>query len=235
MDPAFKFHFAEPENLGVNGSIIQLKNVSFGYDPKKPLFTEVSMDITTQSRIVVLGPNGIGKSTLLHCIHGDIKPSVGEVYRHRNLKIGYFAQYFVDQLDLSVSPLEHLQKLFPTEREEHLRGQLGSFGIVQKLQTQKIGALSGGQKSRVIFATQTFSKPQILLLDEPTNHLDMNSVDALVGALMDYEGGVVVISHDQYLIQSLDPELWVISKGKITKCEDTFEDYLESMIARLKL
>jgi len=226
---SFKFNFPEPEYLGVHGPLLQLSNIEFGYD-SKILFSNVSMNINLESRIVILGPNGIGKSSLLQIINGNLNPMKGEVYRYRNLQIGYFAQHFVEQLDLSLTPLQHLLKLFPDQREDKLRGHLSSYGLSGKLAVQQILTLSGGQKARLIFATITWKKPHILLLDEPTNHLDMNTIDALLEAIKNFKGGVVIVSHDQHMIENLQPQLWSVDKGRLIRYEDTLKNYVKKLV-----
>lgn len=232
-----RFHFEAPDNLGTHGPVLQLSHVTFGYEKSgKPLFQDVSMDITTSSRIAILGRNGAGKSTFVQCILGTLTPTSGSIYRHQNLKIGYFSQHHVEQLDLSLTPLQHMTLLFGKDfKEDKLRAQLGAFGISGKLATQQIKTLSGGQKSRVSLATEAFKRPHIFLLDEVTNHLDMHSIDAIIAGLQEFEGGIVLISHDQFAVQCVAKELYVLEKGKLINFHDDFEGCIEHILDSAKV
>ena len=172
--------------------------MTFTYEgTTRPIFENVTFQVEMGSRIALLGPNGIGKSTFLSVLNSTLEPQAGEIYRHHNLKIGYFAQHHVDALENVLTPLQHMQKLAPLAKEQELRALLGSFGITGALAVQPIGTLSGGQKSRVVFATISYKRPHILLLDETKNHLDMETIEALVKTLKEFNGGIVVVTHDQ--------------------------------------
>ena len=220
-----------------------------------PIFENVAFDVTMGDRIALLGPNGIGKSTFLSVLNNTLEPQVvgagrggdcqGEIYRHHNLVIGYFAQHHIDALESTLSPLQHMMKIAPQSSEQELRGLLGSFGITGQLaiqvglrgrsEKQPIGTLSGGQKSRVVFATLSYYRPHILLLDEPTNHLDMDTVEALVTTLKEFNGGLVIVSHDQYLVEEVCNKLYVIDeKRHIHLFEGTFENYKKYSLRNYK-
>ncbi|PPQ89417.1 hypothetical protein CVT25_002183 [Psilocybe cyanescens] len=198
-----------PEPFNFPGSsFLQLSEVSFRYDPKPSspmVINNVSLDIGPQARIGFLGPNGCGKSTLMNLLAGELKPIVGEVKKHHRLRIGYFSQHTVDQLDLSVSALQHLAKSFPdiVITEGEARSHFGSCGISGDPVTRPIRTLSGGQRNRVALALVTFHRPHVLLLDEITNHLDMGTVESLVESLCEFEGALVVVSHDVWFLKQV--------------------------------
>ena len=227
----FKFKFPPVERLRYQGPLLQLDNVTFSYDgPKgKPVLSNVSLDVTAGTKIAVVGKNGAGKSTLMGLIRGTLQPtSGGEVFRHHALQVAFYTQHHVEQLDLSLSPVEHIKKSFPQEdlSETTVRSQLGKYGISGRTALQRMETLSGGQRSRVVFATVTWGQPQVLLLDEPTNHLDFESIRALSEALQEFGGAVVLISHNQALVQAVAPDnILMVSRGLVKKFPGTFEEY----------
>ena len=192
------------------------------------LLDTVSVSLDAQSRVAIVGPNGAGKTTFLKLITGDLSPSSGLVHRNPRLKIGYFNQQFVEQLDFSQTPVECLAQRFPGKSDEEYRRQLGAMGLSGPLALQSIMTLSGGQKSRLVLAALCLTRPHLLILDEPTNHLDMDSIDALVDALATFEGGVIAVSHDKRFVSLLGrkskseedssstAEIWVCQDGKVT-------------------
>ncbi|PNH01238.1 ABC transporter F family member 3 [Tetrabaena socialis] len=173
------------------------------------------------------GPNGIGKSTLLNLISGKLQPTVGTITRNTRVgvRLATFSQHHVDGLDLSLTPLQIMARTFPDIKEPELRGHLSSFGVPATLAGQAMYTLSGGQKSRVAFAKMTFTKPHILLLDEPSNHLDIDAVNALIQGLATFKGGVLMVSHDQFLIESTVDELWMCEEGFVSPFRGTFDEY----------
>ncbi|KAJ1975518.1 ATP-binding cassette, regulator of translational elongation [Dimargaris verticillata] len=209
------FRFPDPEAL--SPPILQMDEVGFGYTPEKRILSGVNIDMQMNSRIAVVGPNGAGKSTMLKLLIGKLDPVTGMVHRHGRLRIAYFTQHHVDQLDMDLSPVAYMAKAFPGRSEQEYRAQLGAFGISGMTGLQTIQTLSGGQKSRVAFACLAIQQPQMLILDEPTNHLDMDSIDALTKALRDFDGGVVVVSHDERFINAVTEELWVCDGGALHK------------------
>ncbi|KAJ1972958.1 ATP-binding cassette, regulator of translational elongation [Dimargaris xerosporica] len=209
------FRFPDPEAL--SPPILQMDEVGFGYTPEKRILSGVNIDMQMNSRIAVVGPNGAGKSTMLKLLIGKLDPVTGMVHRHGRLRIAYFTQHHVDQLEMDLSPVAYMAKAFPGRSEQEYRAQLGAFGISGMTGLQTIRTLSGGQKSRVAFACLAIQQPQMLILDEPTNHLDMDSIDALTKALRDFDGGVVVVSHDERFINAVTDELWVCDGGALHK------------------
>ncbi|XP_068945424.1 ATP-binding cassette sub-family F member 3 isoform X2 [Petaurus breviceps papuanus] len=205
--------------------VLQLDEVGFHYDPQHPVFNCLSVSADLESRICVVGENGAGKSTMLKLLMGDLAPVTGIRHAHRNLKIGYFSQHHVEQLDLNVSAVELLARKFPGRPEEEYRHQLGRYGISGELAVRPVASLSGGQKSRVAFAQMTMSCPNFYILDEPTNHLDMETIEALGRALTSFRGGVILVSHNEHFIRLVCQELWVCEGGGVTRVEGGFDHY----------
>ncbi|GLJ41053.1 hypothetical protein SUGI_0849910 [Cryptomeria japonica] len=229
-DPDYKFEFPTPEDRP-SAPIISFSDASFGYAGGPLLFKNLNFGIDLDSRLSMVGPNGIGKSTLLKLISGDLQPSSGTVFRSAKVRMAVFSQHHVDGLDLSNTPLLYMMRCFPGVVEQKLRAHLGSFGITGNLALQPMYTLSGGQKSRVAFAKITFNKPHILLLDEPSNHLDLDAVEALIQGLVLFQGGVLMVSHDEHLISGSVDELWAVSQGRVTPFHGTFQDYKKSLKA----
>ncbi|NXL49133.1 ABCF3 protein, partial [Podilymbus podiceps] len=205
--------------------ILQLDEVDFYYDPSHYIFCSLSVSADLESRICVVGENGAGKSTMLKILMGELAPVRGIRHAHRNLKIGYFSQHHVDQLDLNISAVELLARKFPGKTEEEYRHQLGSYGVSGELAVRPVASLSGGQKSRVAFAQMTMSCPNFYILDEPTNHLDMETIEALAKALNKFRGGVILVSHDERFIRLVCQELWVCENATVTRIEGGFDQY----------
>ncbi|KAL2947225.1 hypothetical protein AAZX31_20G059300 [Glycine max] len=214
-DPDYKFDFPTPEDRP-GAPIISFSDASFGYPGGPILFKNLNFGIDLDSRIAMVGPNGIGKSTILKLIAGDLQPSSGTVFRSAKVRIAVFSQHHVDGLDLSSNPLLYMMRCYPGVPEQKLRAHLGSFGVTGNLALQPMYTLSGGQKSRVAFAKITFKKPHIILLDEPSNHLDLDAVEALIQGL---------VLHDEHLISGSVEELWVVSDGRVAPFHGTFQDY----------
>lgn len=223
-DPDYKFEFPTPDDRP-GPPIISFSDASFGYPGGPIMFKNLNFGIDLDSRIAMVGPNGIGKSTILKLIAGDLQPTSGTVFRSAKVRIAVFSQHHVDGLDLSSNPLLYMMRCYPGVPEQKLRSHLGSLGVTGNLALQPMYTLSGGQKSRVAFAKITFKKPHIILLDEPSNHLDLDAVEALIQGLVLFQGGVLMVSHDEHLISGSVEELWVVSQGKVTPFHGTFQDY----------
>ncbi|XP_022736612.1 ABC transporter F family member 3 [Durio zibethinus] len=223
-DPDYKFEFPTPDDRP-GPPIISFSDASFGYPGGPTLFRNLNFGIDLDSRIAMVGPNGIGKSTILKLIAGELQPTSGTVFRSAKVRIAVFSQHHVDGLDLSSNPLLYMMRCYPGVPEQKLRGHLGSFGVTGNLALQPMYTLSGGQKSRVAFAKITFKKPHIILLDEPSNHLDLDAVEALIQGLVLFQGGILMVSHDEHLISGSVDELWVVSAGKVNPFHGTFQDY----------
>jgi len=198
-------------------------------------FKQMDFCVDLQSRIALVGPNGVGKSTLLKLMSGQLKETTGYVHRHRNLRIARFSQHHVDQLVMEQTPLQYFGTLFKDPNPQDVRQHLARFGLTGKLPLHPIASLSGGQKSRVALAELAWKLPHILLLDEPTNHLDMEMIESLGTALEEFEGGIVLVSHNQRLIELVCNELWVCNRdGTVKRFEGEFLDYKKMVISEIE-
>ncbi|BFZ23443.1 hypothetical protein BsWGS_26482 [Bradybaena similaris] len=224
--------FSECEKL--SPPILQLDDVTFYYSKEKVLFNKVCVNANMDSRICIVGDNGAGKTTLLKLLLAELEPCSGFRHAHRNLRIGYFSQHHVDQLDMSVHSVQLLANRFPGQAQEVYRNQLGSFGVSGDLALRPVSSLSGGQKSRVAFAVMSMTSPNFFILDEPTNHLDMETIEALGDALNKFQGGVILVSHDERLIRNICKELWVVSGGKVTSLEGGIDEYKRLVLMELE-
>ena len=230
-DPQYLFHFPEP--AAVNPPVIGFHDVTFAYPskPDKPIFRDVSFGFDMDSRVALVGPNGVGKTTLLNLMQGVLDPQTGHVSRNPKVRMAAFSQHHVDDLDMTATPVSYMQGCFSGAPAQELRNHLGSFGISGTLATQTIFTLSGGQKSRVALAKITWGKPGLLLLDEISNHLDIESVDALIQGLSLFKGGVLLISHDEHLITNAADEIWVAGgDGRLLPWKGTFQEYKNTLL-----
>ncbi|GFU36164.1 ATP-binding cassette sub-family F member 1 [Nephila pilipes] len=225
-----KFHFPNPPPL--NPPILGLHNVNFAYSGQPPLFKNLDFGIDMQSRVAIVGPNGVGKTTFLRLLTGVLPPTQGEQRQNHRLRIGKFDQHSGEQLNLDESPVEYLQRLFNLNYQD-ARKQLGSYGLVSHGHTIKINDLSGGQKARVALAELALRAPDVLILDEPTNNLDIESIDALAEAISAFEGGVVIVTHDERLIRETNCQLWIIENQNIDEIDGDFDDYRKELLESL--
>lgn len=223
-----------PDVEKLNPPILQLDEVTFYFSKEKVLFISVNLNANMESRICIVGENGAGKTTLLKLLLGNLDPIKGHRHAHRNLRIGYFTQHHVDQLDMGQSSVELLASRFPGMTSEVYRGQLGSFGVSGDFSLRPVSSLSGGQKSRVAFSVMSMANPNFFILDEPTNHLDMETIEALGDALNKFKGGVVLVSHDERLIRKICKELWVVSQGMVKSLEGGIDEYKAIVQAELE-
>ncbi|XP_036343718.1 LOW QUALITY PROTEIN: ATP-binding cassette sub-family F member 1-like [Rhagoletis pomonella] len=225
-----KFRFPEPSQL--QPPILGIHNVTFAYEGQKPLFVNTDFGIDLTSRVAIVGPNGVGKSTFLKLLLGELEPQKGEQRKNHRLRVGRFDQHSGEHLTAEESAAEYLQRLFNLQHEK-ARKALGSFGLVSHAHTIKMKDLSGGQKARVALAELCLSAPDVLILDEPTNNLDIESIDALAEAINEYEGGVIIVSHDERLIRETGCTLYVIEDQTINEIDGEFDDYRKEVLDAL--
>ena len=222
IDSPFHFEFFKPER--VSNPLIKVEKASLGY-AEKIILDGVSLSIKPGDRLALLGPNGAGKSTLIKLLAGQSSASKGSIDAAESLKIGYFAQHQLEQLDPSASPLLHLQRLDKKATERDLRNFLGGFGFHADKTLEAVKPFSGGEKARLVLAILVYQKPNLLLLDEPTNHLDIEMRHALSSALQDYTGAMIIVSHDRHLLRTITDQFLLVADGKITPFEGDLEDY----------
>ena len=222
------FTFPEPEEL--SPPIINMEGVAVGYGG--PLILKnLSLRIDQDDRIALLGRNGEGKSTLSKLLAGKLKPAMGKMVSSSKLRIGYFAQHQVDELHIDETPLQHIMRLRPAEGQPRLRARLAGFGLMADQAETVVGRLSGGQKARLSLLLATIDAPHLLILDEPTNHLDMESREALVEALTQYSGAVILVSHDMHLLGLVADRLWLVKGGAVTPYTEDLEAYRRQLLA----
>jgi len=218
------FHFEFPESPAAGNPLITLDNVSLGYG-NNPILNGVTLSIAPGDRIGLLGPNGAGKSTFVRALAGDLKPLSGEILIGANVRMGYFAQHQLEQLDLNASPLLHLRRLSPNASEQKLRRFLGGFDFRGDMATEAVGPRSGGEKARLVLALLVWQAPNLLLLDEPTNHLDLEMRHALTMALQGFEGAVITVSHDRHLLENTVTSYTLVANGNAREFDGDLNDY----------
>ncbi|HWD30062.1 ATP-binding cassette domain-containing protein [Pseudomonas caricapapayae] len=222
VDSPFDFVFRESEKI--SSPLLDLSEGRLGYGDKT-ILEKVKLQLTPGARIGLLGPNGAGKSTLIKNLAGELEPLSGRLVRGENLSVGYFAQHQLDSLDNKASPLLHLQRLAPTEREQTLRDFLGGFDFRGARIDEPVLNFSGGEKARLALALIAWERPNLLLLDEPTNHLDLEMRLALTMALQEFSGAVLVVSHDRHLLKSTTDDFLLVADGKVETFDGDLDDY----------
>ena len=216
-----KFSFPNPREL--SPPILGAYDVLFAYG-ENVIFEHLEFGINMNSRVAIVGPNGVGKSTLLNLLIGKLEPQSGEVRKNHSLRIGVFNQHASEQLTHDETPASYLMRKFNIDYQ-FARRTLGRYGLSSHAHIIKIEDLSGGQKARVVFAELSLMEPDVLILDEPTNNLDIESIEALIEAINDYQGGVIIVSHDMRLIQDANCTLWIVEDKTINEIDGNFEDY----------
>lgn len=221
VDNPFHFSFRAPESLP--NPLLKMEKVSAGYGDRI-ILESIKLNLVPGSRIGLLGRNGAGKSTLIKLLAGELEPLHGEIGLAKGIKLGYFAQHQLEFLRADESPLQHMARLAPQELEQKLRDYLGGFGFQGDKVTEETQRFSGGEKARLVLALIVW-RPNLLLLDEPTNHLDLDMRQALTEALIDFEGALVVVSHDRHLIRSTTDDLYLVHDKKVEPFDGDLEDY----------
>lgn len=236
-DRVFSFKFPEVEKLPP--PVLSFDDISFAYDGsvENRLYENLSFGVDMDSRIALVGPNGVGKSTLLKIMTGELQSQNGRVSRHTHIKVGVYSQHSADQLDLTKTPLEFVRDKFShiSQDLQYWRGQLGRFGLTGEGQTSQMATLSEGQRSRVVFALLALEAPNILLLDEPTNGLDIPTIDSLAVAINEFNGGVVVVSHDFRLLDKIAKDIFVVENKTATRWDGPIATYKNKLAKNVVL
>lgn len=227
IDSPFKFEFFAPESQA--DLLLDVKQTEIGYG-NTVILDKVKMRITAGARIGLLGPNGAGKSTLIKFLAGELNALSGQIQRYEHLKLGYFAQHQLEYLRLNESPVQHIQSLSPQIPEQYIRNFLGGFGFQGDMALEAITPFSGGEKARLALALLVWQKPNLLLLDEPTNHLDLAMRHALTTALQDYQGALVLVSHDRHLLRTTVDELWLVAHQRVQPYEGDLDEYKQWLL-----
>lgn len=222
VDSQFQFQFREPEKLP--DRLLNMEKVNIGYGDKT-IVGNVRLQILPTERLGLIGPNGAGKSTLIKFLAGELAAQSGECWQAQDLKIGYFAQHQLEQLDPQQTAFQHLRELDKQAREQDLRNYLGGFGFQGERVDEVVAPFSGGEKARLALALLIYQRPNLLLLDEPTNHLDLEMRLALSMALQVFSGAMVIVSHDRHLLKTVTDELLLVDSGQVTEFDGDLDDY----------
>ncbi len=211
--------------------IVALDDVAVGYEPGWPVLRRLTLRIDADDRIALLGANGNGKSTFAKLIAGRLAPAAGKVTRADRLSVAYFAQHQLDELNEAQSVYDHVRARMPVASEAAVRAKAGAIGFSEAAADTLVGKLSGGEKSRLLLGLATFAGPHLVLLDEPTNHLDIDSRAALIDAINDYPGAVILISHDRHLLDACAERLWLVTNGTVAPFAGDLDDYRRRVLA----
>ncbi|HEX7876465.1 MAG TPA: ABC-F family ATP-binding cassette domain-containing protein [Sphingobium sp.] len=228
-DPSLSFAFPSPPEL--RPPLITMDMAAVGYGDT-PVLRRVNLRIDPDDRLALLGRNGNGKTTLARLIAAQLAPMEGAMNSSAKMNVGYFTQYQVEELDVTDTPLEHMTRVMKGATPGAVRGQLGRFGFSGERATQKVGSMSGGEKARLALALITRDAPHLLILDEPTNHLDVDSREALVQALNEYSGAVVIVSHDRHMIELVADRLVLVDGGTANEFAGSLEDYTDIVLRK---
>ncbi|MFA0054049.1 ABC transporter ATP-binding protein [Vibrio echinoideorum] len=232
FDNPFSFEFREPDALP--NPIMMMDEVSAGYDDNL-ILEKIRLNLVPGSRIGLLGRNGAGKSTLIKLLSGELKQQGGELSYSQGVKMGYFAQHQLETLHPEETPLQHMMQIAPKHTEQQLRDYLGSFGFQGEKALDKVAPFSGGEKARLVLALLVWQKPNLLLLDEPTNHLDLDMRQALTFALQTFEGAMVIVSHDRYLLRATTDELYLVHDRQVAPFDGDLSDYYKWLTEQQKV
>src|SRR5207302_3503219 len=210
--------------------LVSLDRVSTGYVPEEPVLSRLDLRLDPDDRIALLGANGNGKTTFARLLAGRLEPFSGQMIRAPKLACGFFAQHQIEEMRPTESAFEHLAALMPDSPPEAVRARLGGFGFSQDKAFVPVGELSGGERARLNLALVTYNAPGPLILDDATNHLDMETREALVAALGEYSGAVVLVSHDWHLVELVADRLWLVDGGTVRSFEDDLEAYRRRLL-----
>ncbi|MGK6312774.1 ABC-F family ATP-binding cassette domain-containing protein [Neorhizobium sp. DT-125] len=222
--------FPEPEKQPAS-PIVAISKGAVGYMPGKPILKNITLRIDNDDRIALLGSNGNGKSTFAKLISGRLDAESGEMKRAAGLKIGFFAQHQLDDLIPNETPVDHVRRLMPQAPEAQVRARVAQMGLATEKMATAAKDLSGGEKARLLMGLAAFHAPNLLILDEPTNHLDIDSRRALIEALNDYDGAVILISHDRHLIEATVDRLWLVNEGTVKAFEGDLDEYRDLIVS----
>ena len=225
------FAFPQPAKM-LASPLLRLEDAAVGYAAGQPVLSRLDLRIDQDDRIALLGQNGNGKSTFAKLISGRLPPLTGQVFGVNRVQVGYFAQHQLDELNPLKSPYDHFAALMPDATEAQKRTRLGSCGFGADKADTKAGNLSGGEKARLLLALTTFHRPHLLILDEPTNHLDIDARESLIYALNDYNGAVILISHDRHLIEASAERLWIVGNGTVSPYDGDLDSYRSELLAQ---
>jgi ATP-binding cassette subfamily F protein 3 len=227
------FRFPEPTTM--KPPLIRLDHIDAGYIKGKPVLRNLNLTINPGDRIALLGANGNGKSTLIKILSGRLAPMAGEIHKSGKLKVGYFAQFQTEELDATLTPFETLATVMNEPSEVKVRAKLSGFGFDKHKADTCVGELSGGEKARLLFCLMSWNGPHIMLLDEPTNHLDIDAREALMQALNNYSGVVILVSHDPHLVECVADQLWLVAEGKCVPFDDDLDTYRKLVIRQRRV
>ncbi|WP_426358752.1 ATP-binding cassette domain-containing protein [Pseudocolwellia sp. HL-MZ19] len=233
VDSQFTFNFETPESLPY--PLLSLTDSECGYNPEAIILSSVNMTLVPGSRIGLLGRNGAGKSTLIKSLAGELTLMQGERYCAQELKVGYFSQHQLEQLHMASSAIDHILRAKPEKTLLEARSFLGRFGFSGDQALDSVGTMSGGEKARLVLALIVLEKPQLLLLDEPTNHLDLEMRQALVLALQNFEGAIILIAHDRFLLESCVDEFYIVANNTVKDFDGDIDDYQQWLNDEKKL
>ena len=226
-----KLNFIQPNIL--KGNLLTFKNVDFGYNDKS-IFKNINMTIIQTSRVAIVGKNGIGKSTLLKLMNGSIIPIAGSILRFCGLKIGYYDQHFESSLNSDMTAVNYIRSLNENIDVTLAHKYLSKFCLESMYHKTMIGNLSGGQKARIKLASFAVTRPHLIILDEPSNHLDIETMDSLINAINNFEGAVIIVTHNFDLITKIDCELWNITENGIEQYNGDYTDYIDSVMQQIQ-
>ena len=227
--------FSFPSPKPAAPPLVVFEDTSVGYERDVPVLSDLNLRIDPDDRIALLGANGNGKSTLARLISGRLQLQRGRRIDGRDFSVGYFAQHQLEELDGSDTPLAALGRLMNSSREQDVRARLGTFGFGEHEVGTPIGDLSGGEKARLLLSLASYARPQLLVLDEPTNHLDINARESLVQAINEFEGAVLLITHDRHIVELCADHLWLVANSSVTPFDGTLHDYEQLMLSEASI